>query len=503
MLNTQPKVVATSPQNQETEVVLNSAITITFNTDMQSSTLTSANIIVVRDDTKEQMTIDTVSYASRIWTVTLADILPNDTRIVVTISEDVEDLIGRDLVVPYVFSFETASESELGTPVVVEPSHGSVVTAWPTIAVIVDGAVSYEYQVSKNPTMIPLETGPSYDANTTYYWRGRGIDSEGNVSAWSEIAQFWFGSTSYPTSESAEFMPQERLFAIYDITPEPEFNISSTSFAEIGVEFTTQPDPSLVTTTNFILRRTHITGMVAGTDHSDDLSYTVSIDPLNSYRVLLTVSSSLSDNTEIELKIRRLVADVDGNILGQDQKIRWSTRLSPLYVTPQALRAMTGSLFEDMHMCIHKPDEYFYRHIVAQSAKANYLSIMEDSSTSTPTVSDVYDWDGDLTYTFLRWAQLSSLLSVLDALYLELIPLTGVNERLGDLSVSHSINLEMLRDFMDRLSEEIADIESSTFTSSSAYGIKGAYYIPEYTGDYSFTPKPNIGRVHEYPLSGR
>jgi hypothetical protein len=99
--------------------------------------------------------------------------------------------------------------SALVAPVLTGPDEGVMVSELPTFKWDpVTGADRYEFEFAADPgfngvTMVSTKNTRAalkqLVPNGTYYWRVRGVESDGDVGAWSEIRSFDMAWTAQPT----------------------------------------------------------------------------------------------------------------------------------------------------------------------------------------------------------------------------------------------------------------------------------------------------------------
>jgi 6-phosphogluconolactonase (cycloisomerase 2 family) len=119
---TKPTIISTSPASSATSVAINSAITITFKEDMDSSTINTTNITLKVGTTPVS---GTVSYASKVATFIPSANLSYYTTYTATISTGVKDLAGNSMEQASSFSFTTAP-SNAPKLYVVDQSSGNI-----------------------------------------------------------------------------------------------------------------------------------------------------------------------------------------------------------------------------------------------------------------------------------------------------------------------------------------------------------------------------------------
>lgn len=115
-----PIVVSTDPDNLETNVVLNKAISATFSKNMNGVTITNTTFTLQQGTTQ---IAGSVTYAGKIAVFTPTNILAINTVYTATITTGVADTSGNNMAANYVWTFKTGS-----APVVIstDPANGDL-----------------------------------------------------------------------------------------------------------------------------------------------------------------------------------------------------------------------------------------------------------------------------------------------------------------------------------------------------------------------------------------
>ncbi|WP_445458290.1 Ig-like domain-containing protein [Flavobacterium sp. HNIBRBA15423] len=164
-----PMVIDTNPDNSTTNVPLNQAITVTFNEEMNPSTINSSSFIV----TGSSAVSGTLTYSGATATFTPSVNLTPNTTYVVKITTAAKDLRGNALQEDYIFTFSTGATLQ---PVVISTSPTSDETG-----VVLNKVVSATFNMPMNPSTInattfTLKEGTNtitgvvtYSANTAFF----------------------------------------------------------------------------------------------------------------------------------------------------------------------------------------------------------------------------------------------------------------------------------------------------------------------------------------------
>ena len=141
-----PMIIDTNPDNAATNVPLNQVITVTFNEEMNPSTINSSSLIVTCTST----IAGTITYSGVTATFTPAVNFTPNTTYVVKITTAVKDLRGNALQEDYLFSFSTGATLR---PLVLTTSPTPNETG-----VVLNKVVSATFNMPMNPTTINTST---------------------------------------------------------------------------------------------------------------------------------------------------------------------------------------------------------------------------------------------------------------------------------------------------------------------------------------------------------
>ncbi|MCP4345626.1 MAG: Ig-like domain-containing protein, partial [Desulfobacterales bacterium] len=141
-----PTVTSTSPENKETDISVDTAVTVTFSEPMKSSTVTTATFFV---NNMMKNIAGTVTYDGTTGTFTPAENLAYNTDYIATVTTAAKDLAGNPLVNSYVWSFTTGPEPDITPPTVSSTSPENKETN-----VSVDAAVTATFSESMKSSTI-------------------------------------------------------------------------------------------------------------------------------------------------------------------------------------------------------------------------------------------------------------------------------------------------------------------------------------------------------------
>jgi hypothetical protein len=150
-----PLVIDTNPDNAATNVPLNQVITVTFNEEMNPSTINSSSFIVTGAST----IAGTLTYSGVTATFTPSVNLTPNTTYVVKITTAVKDLRGNALQEDYLFSFSTGATLQ---PLVLTTSPTPNETG-----VVLNKVVSATFNMPMDPTTINTTTFTLKQGTTT------------------------------------------------------------------------------------------------------------------------------------------------------------------------------------------------------------------------------------------------------------------------------------------------------------------------------------------------
>ncbi|MCW1148558.1 Ig-like domain-containing protein [Flavobacterium lacisediminis] len=150
-----PLVIDTNPDNAATNVPLNQVITVTFNEEMNPSTINSSSFIVTGAST----IAGTLTYSSVTATFTPSVNLTPNTTYVVRITTAVKDLRGNALQEDYLFSFSTGATLQ---PLVLTTSPTPNETG-----VVLNKVVSATFNMPMDPATINTSTFTLKQGTTT------------------------------------------------------------------------------------------------------------------------------------------------------------------------------------------------------------------------------------------------------------------------------------------------------------------------------------------------
>lgn len=299
-----PLVISTNPANGASIVAVNSIITVTFNEEIDSSTITTGTFLISDGDRNIK---GTISYNDRTATFKPSGNLSYSTSYTAKITSGVKDLAGNALASDFTWSFTTDSEPDITllTVVTTSPANGaanvsihSVINA--TFSEEVDdstittdtftvndgtgninGIVFYEDTTATFTPSNPLASSRIYTAKLT-----TGIkDLSGNALT----ADYTWSFTPDTTAPSVVFTSPANGDA----------NVSLTRI--INATFSEEMDAATIIADTFTV--SDDTGDISG-----DISY-------SNMTATFTPSSDLSSSTTYTAKITSGVKDIAGNAI--------------------------------------------------------------------------------------------------------------------------------------------------------------------------------------------
>jgi hypothetical protein len=191
---TRPTVVATSPDNGDSTVSMNSAIRVTFSEAMATASMVAGTLVL------DPPVSGTVSYSNKVLTLTPSSALDTNVTYLATVTTAAKDTAGNSLASAHTWEFTTYLDTIPPTVATTEPREGDSTTVNSVIQVIFsesmdttslnastiqfDPAISGTYTCSANRLVtitpdLPLDLPGSYTATVTTGVR----DSSGNYLA--------------------------------------------------------------------------------------------------------------------------------------------------------------------------------------------------------------------------------------------------------------------------------------------------------------------------------
>lgn len=209
-----PQILGVEPRNYEVDIDINSSIIITFNTDIDASSL-SGQVVKVSEVETSQLVSGRISYRRKVVTFTPTEPLSKGTNYMVTVegdnnledgvNEGVRNILGEYMVGSFSSRFMTDAEGLLPAPIIIAPMNNTVIKETPVYEwEFMEGVSHYEVEISKTNTFATL-VFPMSDSNTIfgtaispnidyedgiYYWRVRAARHANDKGAWSPIMQF-------------------------------------------------------------------------------------------------------------------------------------------------------------------------------------------------------------------------------------------------------------------------------------------------------------------------
>ena len=209
------RVLSVSPSNLESNVNVNSSISVTFTSDINPATLTK-NIVVfedynkvykdiasLKDYSKYSVVKGTISYKDKVLTYTPAKPFNANSSYIVVLNDKIADIIGNQLIQKYIAVFYTEKTASYPRVEITSPKYGLITNEIPAFKWVNQHSTSYVFQLSKensfenlilnepvagNEFQQEVEYTPVFRAKEGMYFVR--IKSESN-GEWSDTFQFF------------------------------------------------------------------------------------------------------------------------------------------------------------------------------------------------------------------------------------------------------------------------------------------------------------------------
>jgi uncharacterized repeat protein (TIGR02543 family) len=266
-----PEVVSTDPMDKAVDVVLNKAISVTFNTDMKASTINNTNFVIKQGATVVPGTISPTTNG-KVFTFTPSTPLLPFTTYTGTISAAVTDTLKTAMVADYNWSFTSipqilvsASPATSGTvagggefaqgsviTVTATPNAGFAFSNFTVNNVVVSTSSSYQFTVAGNRTLVAnfvpvvpgtfaviLSSNPVAGGTTTgsgAYTVGTNVTVTASPNPGYFFTNFTENGVPVSTSSSYQFIiaGNRNLVANYTAIPASQFAITLSSNPPAG-----------------------------------------------------------------------------------------------------------------------------------------------------------------------------------------------------------------------------------------------------------------------------
>jgi len=145
-----PTVTSTDPSDNATNIAINSKVSVTFNVDMDSSTITTSNVSILHETT---VVPGTIVYNGKTATFTPTGNLTPGILYTVTVSPNVKNKSGQNLAKEYVTSFTTGDILDVVVPEVTSTNPVNMATG-----IGLDQSVSVTFSKPMDQTTITSMT---------------------------------------------------------------------------------------------------------------------------------------------------------------------------------------------------------------------------------------------------------------------------------------------------------------------------------------------------------
>lgn len=179
------RVLSVSPSHLESNVNVNSSISVTFTSDVNPSTL-AKNIVVFEDYNKVYKDIESlkdysqysvvkgnISYKDKILTYTPEKPFNTDSSYILVLNDKITDIVGNKLIQKSITVFYTESVASYKRCEIISPKYGLITDTIPTFKWVNQKAPSYVFQISKSNSfelllLNKVVPGNDYEENISY-----------------------------------------------------------------------------------------------------------------------------------------------------------------------------------------------------------------------------------------------------------------------------------------------------------------------------------------------
>lgn len=179
------RVLSVSPSHLESNVNVNTNISVTFTSDINPATL-AKNIVVfedynkiyknaesLKDYSKYTVVKGSISYQDKVLTYTPEKPFNVGSSYIMVLNDHITDIVGNKLVQKYINVFYTESVASYGRCEIISPKYGLITDEIPSFSWINQNAPSYVFQVAKNNSfeLLVLDkvvAGNEYEENITF-----------------------------------------------------------------------------------------------------------------------------------------------------------------------------------------------------------------------------------------------------------------------------------------------------------------------------------------------
>jgi hypothetical protein len=284
-----PQILSTTPKNYETDVPINTSITVDFSIDLDQRYI-DGNIYLQDNQGNRvdgryvfrRQTLTFIPYNPLQEGTTYTFVMVGDSNLNDGKTEGLRSIIGEPLMGNVTITFVTESTKAIEPPIGKTPASESVIRQIPTFSwTDVEGAVAYQIMISRSNRFDTLvfPTDPTYEVHGTsidpaiqwedgiYYWKLRSVRDDGKTSEWSTVYQFNLDRSEEGTIASEDTLPidisyNEGLLELELVEQFPNHlavdvptNLKSIYFRVIG-----QVDSTSLDADSFKVYGTHITG---------------------------------------------------------------------------------------------------------------------------------------------------------------------------------------------------------------------------------------------------
>lgn len=368
------QVVSINPSRYATNVPVSASINIVLSTDIINVDEASlASAVKIRQANSGVDVPGEFSYKSRTITFIPSNHLsPGESYTVTVIANTLTALDGSTMASNYISTFATSSSETPAIPTLLSPANysmlGDIELKWlsesdlHTIQVSKSNSFStivIESVAFSGNTFVPTELEP----NQQYYWRVKGVSSDGSSGAWSETWTFYREDKTDEAGDQDEDTTEH--FKVESISPESQSSFVPVTLKNIVINYTKSlSEESLADDQIKIIAKP------IDDEYLEDVPYytdfTVEVEGKS---VKIALNQDLEPTTEYRVHVgKNLIASVDGETISEDISWHFTTPLLPHYTTVELVRMDIGEFIQDVS------DDYIHRVIHDVSKWADFIA---------------------------------------------------------------------------------------------------------------------------------
>jgi hypothetical protein len=453
-------VLYTEPNVNSTDVELLPTFSVTFNEDVDETTVTADSFLVSRLDTGVAVPVTIEDIGSKLVTFIPAESLATGTKYSITVKDGIKSIFNRRLQMPYTWYVTTTEAAALSTPVISSPADSSSVTAFSITWGAIASATYYVLRISQDEEFTAYSDytvlAPAVSFSSTQLTAGTylakvkavEINEDGTFeSEFSTVVVFTYAQVLTddeipPSAGDLWGTELSRDNSVYLVRATPVSGSINKAVTSVSLVFNTDLEGSSGTPADVLasLPDWEVTPLIGADYTALDGTWAISDDGTT-----LTYTGTFAQNTTYSLALEEITNDEELPLL-EAISYWFTTSLQPLYARPSQLRKKLGILAEDLT----DAELYEYLHTASVAVTTRVNGTYEDGdvvTTLTPAIAqeaviraaiEIISMRlaevgyigseqkvlGDFSYT-LNASQSVQLAGVLDDLQAELLSVTG------------------------------------------------------------------------------